>query len=68
PIVDPKCESELAEVFETMWADTVNMWKMKSDGSYARHSKRRRRVDSQALFMEQEFVADRFAEKFVGDE
>ncbi|EJO08519.1 polyphosphate kinase 1 [Oenococcus oeni] len=68
PIVDPKCESELAEIFETMWADTVNMWKMKSDGSYARHSKRRRRVDSQALFMEQEFVADRFAEKFVGDE
>ena len=63
PIVDPKCESELAEIFETMWADTVNMWKMKSDGSYARHSKRRRRVDSQALFMEQEFVAERFAEK-----
>lgn len=67
PITDPKCESQIAEIFETMWADTVNMWKMKSDGSYLRHSKRRRRVDSQALFMGQEFVDDKFAEKFVGD-
>ncbi|MCV3296450.1 MAG: polyphosphate kinase 1 [Oenococcus sp.] len=68
PILDPACEAEVAEIFETMWADTVNMWKMKADGSYIKHSKRRRSVDSQQLFLDHKFVSDKFAEKFIGDQ
>lgn len=67
PILQKDCKDKVAEIFETMWVDTINMWKMRSDGSYVRHSKKKRRVDSQALFVDHDYVSDRFAEKFIGD-
>ncbi|AEH36116.1 polyphosphate kinase 1 [Halopiger xanaduensis] len=54
PIEDPRLQSRLDEVLETLLADTRNRWVMRSDGSYERC---RQRVDepspdAHATFME----------------